>query len=30
LEGYMEWLEGKEVRAEYHEILEQGLASLRG
>jgi hypothetical protein len=30
LEGYMEWLEGKEVRAEYHEILEQELASLRG
>jgi hypothetical protein len=30
LEGYMEWLGGKEVRAEYHEILEQDLASPRG
>jgi len=30
LEGYMERLEGKEVCAEYHEILFQDLVSLRG
>ena len=29
LEGYMEWLEGKEERAEYYALLEE-LASLRG
>jgi hypothetical protein len=29
LEGYMEWLEGKEARAPYHALLEE-LASLRG
>jgi len=29
LEAYMEWLEGKEARAEYHTLLEE-LASLRG
>ncbi len=29
LEGYMEWLEGKEARAEYHALLEEELASLR-
>jgi hypothetical protein len=29
LEGYMEWLEGKEVRKEYYARLEE-LASLRG
>ena len=30
VEGYMEWLEGKEERTEYHALLEQELASLRG
>ena len=30
VEGYMEWLEGKEARAEYHALLEEELASLRG
>jgi hypothetical protein len=30
LESYMEWLEGKEERAQYHAILEEELASLRG
>jgi len=30
LEGYMEWLEGKEARSEYHALLEEELASLRG
>jgi hypothetical protein len=30
LEGYMEWLKGKEARAEYHALLEEELASLRG
>jgi hypothetical protein len=30
LEGYMEWLEGKEERAQYHALLEEELASLRG
>jgi hypothetical protein len=29
VEGYIEWLEGKEARAEYHTLLEE-LASLRG
>ncbi len=30
VEGYMEWLEGKEARAQYHALLEEELASLRG
>jgi hypothetical protein len=30
VEGYMEWLEGKEARAGYHALLEEELASLRG
>src|SRR5215204_807539 len=30
LESYMERLEGKEVRAEYHAVVEEELASLRG
>ena len=30
LESYMEWLEGKEERAQYHALLEDELASLRG
>jgi hypothetical protein len=30
VEGYMEWLKGKEARAEYHALLEDELASLRG
>jgi hypothetical protein len=30
LESYMEWLEGKEKRAQYHALLEEELASLRG
>ena len=30
LESYMEWLEGKEERAQYHALLEKELASLRG
>jgi hypothetical protein len=30
LENYMEWLEGKEDRAQYHALLEEELASLRG
>jgi hypothetical protein len=30
LEGYMEWLEGKGGRAQYHALLEEELASLRG
>jgi hypothetical protein len=30
LVGYMEWLEGKEGRAQYHALLEEELASLRG
>jgi len=30
VEGYMEWLEGKEERAQYHALLEEELASLRG
>ena len=30
LESYMEWLEGKEERVQYHALLEEELASLRG
>ncbi len=30
LESYMEWLEGKEARSQYHALLEEELASLRG
>jgi len=30
VESYMEWLEGKEERAQYHAHLEEELASLRG
>jgi hypothetical protein len=30
VEGYMEWLDGKEERAHYHALLEEELASLRG
>ena len=30
LEGYMEWLEGKEERTQNHALLEEELASLRG
>jgi len=30
LENYMEWLEGKEDRAQYHALLDEELASLRG
>jgi hypothetical protein len=30
VESYMEWLEGKEERAQYHAFLEEELASLRG
>jgi hypothetical protein len=30
LEGYLEWLEGKEERAPYHALLEEELASLEG
>ena len=30
LEGYMDWLEGKAARAQYHAQLEEELASLRG
>jgi tRNA isopentenyl-2-thiomethyl-A-37 hydroxylase MiaE len=30
LESYMEWLEGKEERTQYHALLEEELASLRG
>src|SRR5215212_6335691 len=30
LESYMEWLEGKEARAEYHAVLEEELTGLRG
>jgi hypothetical protein len=30
VEGYMEWLEGKEARTQYHALLEEELASLRG
>jgi len=30
VESYMGWLEGKEERAQYHALLEEELASLRG
>jgi hypothetical protein len=30
VENYLEWLEGNEARAEYHALLEEELASLRG
>ena len=30
VEGYIEWLRGKEARAEYHALLEAELTSLRG
>ena len=30
VENYMEWLKGKEDRPEYHALLEEELASLRG
>ena len=30
LESYLEWLEGKEERVQYHALLEEELASLRG
>jgi hypothetical protein len=30
VENYMEWLEGKEARPDYHALLEEELASLRG
>ena len=30
VENYMEWLKGKEGRPEYHALLEEELASLRG
>ena len=30
VEGYMAWLEGQEQRTEYHALLEEELASLRG
>ena len=30
VENYMEWLEDKEARPEYHALLEEELASLRG
>jgi hypothetical protein len=30
VENYMEWLEGKEERPEYHALLEEELTSLRG
>jgi len=30
VEGYMEWLEGKEARTRYHALLEEELASLQG
>jgi hypothetical protein len=30
VEGYMEWLKGKEARAEYHALLEEELVSLSG
>jgi hypothetical protein len=30
VEGYMEWLEGKEERVQYHALLEEELASLQG
>ncbi len=30
LESYMEWLEGKEARSQYHALLKQEFASWRG
>jgi len=30
VENYMEWLEGNEARPEYHALLEEELANLRG
>ncbi len=30
VENYMEWMKGKEERVEYHALLEEELASLRG
>jgi hypothetical protein len=30
VESYMEWLEGKQERAQYHALLEEELSSLRG
>ena len=30
VEGYMQWLRGKEARAEFHALLEEELASQRG
>jgi len=30
VESYMEWLEGKDQRAQYYALLEEELASLRG
>jgi hypothetical protein len=30
LEGYMEWLEGKKERVQYHALIEEELSSLRG
>ena len=30
VEGYMKWLKGREERTEYHALLEEELASLRG
>ena len=30
LESYMKWLEGKESRAQYHTLLKEEFASLRG
>jgi hypothetical protein len=30
VDGYMEWLRGKETRAEYHALLEEELTSLKG
>ena len=30
VENYMEWMKGKEERPEYHALLEEELASLRG
>ena len=30
VEGYLEWLEGKEARTPYHALLEEELASLQG
>jgi hypothetical protein len=30
VEGYMEWLRGKQARTDYHALLEEELTSLRG